>query len=228
MGHVGRARGDHGGGDGRDRPAWRRLSRHLDAAYVRQGVPRGPAQHAARVQDASRWAGDGARRRRRLARAPRLGVRDEHGGRQVPRLRRGGGVRGQLASLRRGGLLLQDRRGAGRDRHGHVGHARGQHGADLRRRARDGHEPDRLRRAGPSQAAVLARHGHDHRRRGQGESLQAEPQAAAERLGGGRRRARTSPTRRTPSATSSTSPRAASRRSAARATRAATRGMGSR
>ena len=50
-------------------------------------------------------------------------------------------VRGELASLRRGGLLLEDRRRPRRHRHGHLGHAGVTHGADLRRRAGDGHQP---------------------------------------------------------------------------------------
>ena len=77
-----------------------------------------------RVQDRSRGPGHGADRRRRLARPSGLGARDEPRRRQVPRDRRGRGVRVQLAPLRRGRLLLADRGRSRRDRHGHRVHPR--------------------------------------------------------------------------------------------------------
>ncbi len=188
MGHVRGARRRHRRRDGGDRSARRRLPRHLDAPHLRQGVSRRPAQHAPGVEDGARGAGHGADRRRRLARPSHLRPRHEPGRRQVPGDGRRRGVGVQLAPLRRRRLLLEDRRRPRRHRHGDVGHARRHDGADVRRRAGDGHQPDRLRRSRPSQPALSARHGDHHGGGGQGEGLQAEPQEAAPGLGGRRRR----------------------------------------
>ncbi len=188
MGHVGRARGDDRADDGGDRPARGGLARHLDAADLRQGVPRGPAQHAPAVEDGARHAVHGPDRRGPLARPSGIGARHEPGGGQVPDHRRGGGRGVQLAPLRRGRLLREDRGRSRRDRHGHLGHPGRHPGAHLRGGAGHGDEPARLRGAREEERVVRARHGHDHRRGGQGEGLQAQPQAGAVGLGGGRRR----------------------------------------
>jgi len=190
VGHVGGARGGDRGDDGRDGPAGRRLARDLDAADLRQGVPRRAAQHAPAVEDGARPAVDGAHRRGPVAGPSGLRARDEPRGRQVPGHRGGGGRGVQLAPLRGRRLLRQDRGRPRGDRHGHLRHPRSHAGADVRRGADHGHQPARVRGPRAAQRALPARHGHHHGGRGQGQGLQAQPQAGAGGLGGGRRRPR--------------------------------------
>jgi hypothetical protein len=85
-------------------------------------------------------------------------------------------------------LLLEDRGGPRRDRHGHIRHPWRDHGAHVRRGTGDGHQPPGVRRAGQAQSTLPARHGDDDRRRRQDQGEEAQPRAGAGGMGGRRRR----------------------------------------
>ena len=115
---------------------------------------------------------------------PGLGPRDEPRGRQVPRRSASAWSR---CSTRTTSAPPAATRAIAADR-GVIGMVtsatRGvTHGADASAPSRSWAPTPRLRGARAAQRAVPARHGDDDGRRGQGEGLQAEPQAGAARAG---------------------------------------------
>ena len=92
------------------------------------------------VQDRARGRRPWPHRRRRVTGPSRLDECHESGRRQVPGHRGGGGVGVQLPSLRRRGLLREDRGRARCDRHGDLGNPWDHPGADVRGRARNGNQ----------------------------------------------------------------------------------------